>query len=71
MTYNQALQLDPEISERTSHYGRLGPDVIPGRTGAHFNTCWQGSTAQSGTPTASLQYLRRGMEEGYKGDSMM
>jgi len=66
MTYNQALQLDPEIFERTSHSGVLAQMSSPGDR-AHFYYVLARLYAQSGITDRSLQYLRRAMEEGYKG----
>lgn len=66
LTYNQALQLDPEIFERTSHSGVLAQMSSPGDR-AHFYYVLARLYAQSGIADRSLQYLRRAMEEGYKG----
>jgi tetratricopeptide (TPR) repeat protein len=66
LTYNQALQLDPEIFERTSHSGVLAQMSSPGDR-AHFYYVLARLYAQSGITDRSLQYLRRAMEEGYKG----
>ncbi len=37
------------------------------RTGRTSTTCWPGFTPRAGVTDRSLQYLRRAMEEGYKG----
>jgi tetratricopeptide (TPR) repeat protein len=66
LTYNQALQLDPEIFERTSHSGVLAQMSSPGDR-AHFYYVLARLYAQSGITDRSLQYLRKAMEEGYKG----
>jgi tetratricopeptide (TPR) repeat protein len=66
LTYNQALQLDPEIFERTSHAGVLAQMSSPGDR-AHFYYVLAKLYAKSGITDRSLQYLRRAMEEGYKG----
>jgi tetratricopeptide (TPR) repeat protein len=66
LTYNQALQLDPEIFERTSHSGVLAQMSSPGDR-AHFYYVLAKLYAKSGIADRSLQYLRRAMEEGYKG----
>ena len=66
MTYNQALQLDPEIFERTSHSGVLAQMSSPGDR-AHFYYVLAKLYAKAGIADRSLQYLRRAMEEGYKG----
>jgi tetratricopeptide (TPR) repeat protein len=66
LAYNQALQLDPEIFERTSHSGVLARMSSPGDR-AHFYYVLAKLYAKSGIADRSLQYLRRAMEEGYKG----
>jgi tetratricopeptide (TPR) repeat protein len=66
LTYNQALQLDPEIFERTSHSGVLAQMSSPGDR-ARFYYVLAKLYAKSGISDRSLQYLRRAMEEGYKG----
>jgi tetratricopeptide (TPR) repeat protein len=66
LAYNQALQLDPDIFERTSHTGVLAQMSSPGDR-AHFYYVLAKLYAQSGITDRSLQYLRRAMEEGYKG----
>jgi tetratricopeptide (TPR) repeat protein len=66
LAYNQALQLDPDIFERTSHTGVLAQMSSPGDR-AHFYYVLAKLYAKSGVADRSLQYLRRAMEEGYKG----
>ena len=66
LAYNQALQLDPDIFERTSHTGVLAQMSSPGDR-AHFYYVLAKLYAKSGITDRSLQYLRRAMEEGYKG----
>ena len=66
MAYNQALQLDPDIFERTSHTGVLAQMSSPGDR-AHYYYVLAKIYAKSGIPDRSLEYLRRAMEEGYKG----
>jgi len=66
LAYNQALQLDPEIFERTSHSGVLAQMSSPADR-AHFYYVLAKLYAKSGIADRSLQYLRRAMEEGYKG----
>ena len=66
LAYNQALQLDPEIFERTSHTGVLAQMSSPADR-AHFYYVLARLYAKSGVTDRSLQYLRRAMEEGYKG----
>jgi tetratricopeptide (TPR) repeat protein len=66
IAYNEALQLDPDIFERTSHTGVLAQMSSPGDR-AHFYYVLAKLYAKSGIADRSLQYLRRAMEEGYKG----
>ncbi len=64
--YSQALQLDPDIFERTSHNGVLAQMSSPADR-ARFYYVLAKLYAKSGITDRSLQYLRRAMEEGYKG----
>jgi tetratricopeptide (TPR) repeat protein len=66
LAYNQALRIDPDIFERTSHTGVQAQMSSPGDR-AHFYYVLAGLYAKSGIAERSLQYLRRAMEEGYKG----
>lgn len=66
LAYNEALRLDPDIFERTSHTGVLAQMSSPGDR-AHFYYVLAKLYAKSGISDRSLQYLRRAMEEGYKG----
>jgi tetratricopeptide (TPR) repeat protein len=64
--YNQALQIDPEIFDRTSHTGVQAQMSSPADR-AHYYYVLAKIFAKEGAPDRSLQYLRRAMEEGYKG----
>jgi tetratricopeptide (TPR) repeat protein len=66
LAYGQALQLDPDIFERTSHAGVLAQMSSPADR-AHFYYVLAKLYAKSGITDRSLLYLRRAMEEGYKG----
>ncbi len=66
LAYNQALALDPDIFERSSHTGVQAQMSSPGDR-AHFYYVLAKLYAKSGIADRSLQYLRRAMEEGYKG----
>jgi tetratricopeptide (TPR) repeat protein len=66
LAYNRALQLDPDIFERSSHTGVLAQMSSPGDR-ARFYYVLAKLYAQSGITDRSLQYLRRALEEGYKG----
>jgi tetratricopeptide (TPR) repeat protein len=66
LAYNQALQLDPDIFDRTSHNGVLAQMSSPADR-ARFYYVLAKLYAKSGVSDRSLQYLRRALEEGYKG----
>jgi tetratricopeptide (TPR) repeat protein len=66
LAYNQALAIDPDIFERTSHTGVQAQMSSPGDR-AHFYYVLARIYAKAGVSDRSLQYLRRAMEEGYKG----
>ena len=66
LAYNQALRIDPDIFERTSHTGVQAQMSSPGDR-AHFYYVLAKLYAKSGIADRSLQYLRRAMEEGYRG----
>jgi tetratricopeptide (TPR) repeat protein len=64
--YTQALQIDPDIFERTSHNGVAAQMSSPADR-ARFDYVLARLFAKSGNTDRSLQYLRKAMEEGYKG----
>jgi len=64
--YLLALQLDPDIFERTSHTGVQAQMSSP-EDRAHFDYVMAKLFAQAGNSDRSLQYLRKALEEGYKG----
>lgn len=66
VAYSQALQLDPDIFERTSHAGVTAQLPSP-QERAHFDYLVAKLYAKHGDLDRSLQYLRRCLEEGYKG----
>jgi len=66
LAYNQALAIDPDIFEHTSHTGVQAQMSSPGDR-AHFYYVLARLYAKAGVSDRSLQYLRRAMEEGYKG----
>ncbi|MGH9529991.1 MAG: tetratricopeptide repeat protein [Terriglobales bacterium] len=66
VAYAKALQLDPDIFEHTSINGVAGRISSP-QDQAHYDYVVAGLYAKSGNLTRSLEYLRRAMEEGYKG----
>jgi cytochrome c-type biogenesis protein CcmH/NrfG len=66
LAYRQAVQLDPTVFERTSHNGVAAQMSSP-EDRAHFEYVLAKLFAKQGDSDRSLQYLRRAMEEGYKG----
>jgi tetratricopeptide (TPR) repeat protein len=64
--YSQALKLDPEIFERTSRAGIAAQMASP-QDRAHYSYVLAKLYAKMGDPDHSLEYLRKAMEEGYKG----
>jgi tetratricopeptide (TPR) repeat protein len=66
VAYSKALQLDPDIFERSSKSGVQAQMSSP-EDRAHYDYVLAKLFALSGNSDRSLQYLRRAMEEGYKG----
>jgi len=66
LEYAKALQLDPEIFERTSHTG-VSAQLSSPNDRAHYDYVVAKLYAKMGSPDRSLAYLRRALEEGYKG----
>ena len=66
--YSQAFQLDPDVFERTSHAG-VSAQLPSPEDRAHYDYVMAKLYAKGGQTDRSLQYLRRAMEEGYKGIS--
>ncbi len=64
--YNEALRLDPEIFLRSSRNG-VSAQMSSPEDRAHFDYVLAKLYAKLGDAEHSLQYLRRAMEEGYKG----
>ena len=64
--YAKAMQLDPDILERTSHNGISAQLPSPGDR-ARYDYLIAKLCAKQGDRDRSLQYLRRALEEGYKG----
>jgi len=66
--YEHAIQLDPDIFGRISHSGVTAQLPSPGDR-ARFDYLIAKLYAKQGNPDRSLEYLRRCLEEGYKGIS--
>jgi tetratricopeptide (TPR) repeat protein len=64
--YNRALELDPDVLERTSRTGVTAQLASPGDR-AHYSYVMAKLYAKMGATDRSLEYLRKAMEEGYKG----
>lgn len=64
--YAQAVKIDPTIFEHTSRAGVAAQMASPADR-AHYNYVLAKLYAKMGDPDHSLQYLRKAMEEGYKG----
>jgi tetratricopeptide (TPR) repeat protein len=64
--YMRAVQLDPDIFERTSHSGISARMASP-EDRAHYDFVLAKLYAKLGDHDRSLEFLRKAMEEGYKG----
>jgi tetratricopeptide (TPR) repeat protein len=64
--YAHALSLDPNVFESISNLGVSGQVSSP-KDRAHFSYFLAKLYAKQGLTDRSLEYLRRAMEEGYKG----
>jgi tetratricopeptide (TPR) repeat protein len=64
--YTKAMELDPTILERTSHNG-ISAQLPSPEDRARYDYVIAKLWAKQGDRDRSLQYLRRAMEEGYKG----
>src|SRR6266446_528231 len=63
--YSKAMELDPDIFERTSRAGVLAQLPSP-EDRAHYDYVLAKLYARTGVPERSLHYLKKAMEEGYK-----
>jgi len=66
LAYGKALQLDPDVLERTSRAGVTAQLPSP-EDRAHYDYEVAKLYAKMGIADRSLEYLRKAMEEGYKG----
>jgi tetratricopeptide (TPR) repeat protein len=64
--YSQAARIDPDIFDHASHNGIAARMSSP-EDRAHFDYVLAKLFAKAGDSDRSLLYLRRAMEEGYKG----
>jgi tetratricopeptide (TPR) repeat protein len=65
-SYARALELDPSIFEHSSRTGITAQMASP-EDRAHYDYVLAKLYAKIGDPDHSLQYLRKAMEDGYKG----
>lgn len=64
--YTKAMEIDPNILDRTSHNG-ISAQLPSPADRARYDYVIAKLWAKQGDRDRSLQYLRRAMEEGYKG----
>jgi tetratricopeptide (TPR) repeat protein len=64
--YMEAVRLDPTVFERTSHTG-ISAQMASPEDRAHFEFVLAKLFAKEGDSDRSIEYLKRAMEEGYKG----
>jgi len=64
--YNRAVQLDPAVFENSSHVG-IAAQMSSPEDRAHFEYVLAKLFAKQGDSDRSLLYLKRALEEGYKG----
>ncbi len=64
--YAEAVRLDPEIFEHTSHSG-ISAQIASPEDRAHYDFIVAKLYARAKDLDRSLQFLRKAMEEGYKG----
>jgi tetratricopeptide (TPR) repeat protein len=64
--YNRAVQLDPGVFENSSHVG-ISAQMSSPEDRAHFEYVLAKLFAKQGDSDRSLLYLKRALEEGYKG----
>jgi tetratricopeptide (TPR) repeat protein len=63
--YSHALQLDPDVFERTSRAG-VAAQMSKPEDRAHYDYVIAKLYAKGGDADRSLEYLRKALEEGYK-----
>ena len=64
--YSQAIRLDPEIFEHSSHTG-VAAQVTSSEDRAHYEYVLAKLYAKAGDRDHSIEYLRKAVEDGYKG----
>jgi tetratricopeptide (TPR) repeat protein len=66
LAYSQAVKIDPGVFERTSQTG-VSAQTTTLEDRAHFEFVLAKLFAEQGDSDRSIEYLKRAMEEGYKG----
>jgi tetratricopeptide (TPR) repeat protein len=66
--YAQAIRLDPEVFEHTSHSG-IAAQLVNGEDRAHYEFVLAKLFAKAGDADRSFEFLRKSLEDGYKGVS--
>jgi len=66
LAYSKALQLDPDVFDRSSRSG-VAAQMSKPEDRAHYDYVVARLYAKMGEADRSLQYLRKALEEGYKG----
>ena len=64
--YAEAIRLDPEVFEHTSHTG-IAAQLVSSEDRAHYEFVLAKLYAKVGDRDRSLEFLRKAMEDGYKG----
>lgn len=66
--YAEAIRLDPEVFEHTSHTG-IAAQLVSSEDRAHYEYVLAKLYAKVGDRDRSIEFLRKAMEDGYKGVS--
>jgi tetratricopeptide (TPR) repeat protein len=64
--YAEAIRLDPEVFEHTSHTG-IAAQLVSSEDRAHYEFVLAKLYAKVGDSDRSITFLRKAMEDGYKG----
>jgi len=66
--YAEAIRLDPEVFEHSSHTG-IAAQLVSSEDRAHYEYVLAKLYAKVGDSDRSIEFLRKAMEDGYKGVS--
>lgn len=64
--YAEAIKLDPSVFEHTSHTG-IAAQLVSSEDRAHYEYVLAKLYAKAGDKDRSFEFLRKAMEDGYKG----